>query len=169
MTMKPLLAVLLLAAAALTAAGQDKKLSVKHLKKADPDSLYFSTFVVDECPGTEDSYEKIVEGELLRARIAPQSGWRFYEIFLNTIINCTNPGGSSMAYDLDIHFAVFHSVLDPAPDKIEFNVLLYLDGYGSVGLKTHSSPQEVERHLKSLLKEYVSAALTDYLKANFTE
>ena len=168
MLAKALLTVLI-AGVTLTAAGQDKKYSIKHLKKTNPDVLYFSLYLDNKCPGTLEAYEEIVEGELLRARIAPQSGWRFYEIFLNTIINCTNPGGTSMAYDLDIHFAVFHPVLDPGPDEIEFNVLHYLDGYGSVGLRTHHSPQEVERVLRSFLKEYVSMALTDYLKANFTE
>lgn len=163
--MKPLLAVLI-AAVTLAASGQDKKPSVKYLEKADPDWLYFEIFFDDDCPGIEEAFENIVEGELLRARIKRQNGWRFNDLFLNVEVSCTPTKGSAAGYSLDVQFAQYRRILDPAPDEYDFYMVYHGRKYGAYGAHGTSV---LEEQLRSRLRETVSDALTDYLKANFTE
>ena len=169
--LKPLLAVLI-ATVTLAASGQEKKLSVKHLKKYDPDVLYFATHVYDDCPGTEESYEEIVEGELLRARIKPQESWDYHELFLQVLVVCNEDRKSSVrmiTYTLYVDFAKRYRVIDPDPDEFDsYEVRLGL-GYSGTGYRRGYGNAEVERGIQTVLREYVSAALTDYLRANFSE
>ena len=74
-----------------------------------------------------------------------------------------------MAYDLDVNFAEFHPVLNPGPDEYKFDVLLYSPGYGSFGYFSNHSTDEIVRLFKSYLREALSKALTDYLKAGGTK
>lgn len=166
--MKYLLTVLM-AATPLVAVGQGGKLSIEHLKKNDPNVLYFTLFFDDDCPGTQSSYEETVEGELLRARIKPKSGWSYNETFLHTDVSCTNPDNRVVAYDISVHFGEFQRVSAPAPNELEFHMILHAKPYGAFGFRSVYSTEEIERDLKSSLRESVSEALTDYLRANFTD
>lgn len=105
--MKPLLLAVLLAAAALTANGQDKKYSVKHLKKSDPSVLYFATYVDDDCPGTRASYETLVEGLLLRAQIKRKRASDLFEPVMLAKVECaTDPSDKrATAFSIEVFFA----------------------------------------------------------------
>ncbi|MYB62832.1 MAG: hypothetical protein F4X69_15855 [Gemmatimonadetes bacterium] len=172
--MKPLLLAVLIAAVTLPAAGQEKQPSIKHLKKSDPDVLFMGTSIDNSCPGTERSYERIVEGEMLRARIKRTSIWNWYEIALNVNVSCHRDRSQRgtmevLTYSIFVTFLVFYPVEDPAPDELDFRQVVYLPSYVGSGLSVNHDNAEEERVIHANLRNAVTNALTDYLKANFSE
>ncbi|MYB62447.1 MAG: hypothetical protein F4X69_13840 [Gemmatimonadetes bacterium] len=169
--LKPLLAVLVYAAA-LTAAGQEKQASLEYLKKNDPDSLNVVVFVEDGCPGTQRSYERVVEGELLRARIKRQPTWSIYEVRLMTHMQCAAQK-TGLVFLIAVDFFATYPVLDPAPDESDYYIVRYRDRsnsfFGAFTGYNDSNSVEAEGMLKTSLRDAVTDALTDYLKANFGE
>lgn len=172
--MKPLAVVLLMVAVTTAAAGQEKKWSVKHLKKTDPDSLNVVVWPTDDCPGTKETYERVVDGELLRARIKRTPTWRPYEVRLQAILECRRISDrTAFIYRTSVRFFAMYPVLDSAPDEEDYYVVHYADGFvigrGAFGFLPGYNSDKIERVLKTGLRDAVSDALTDYLRANFTE
>ena len=166
--MKSLAVVLLIAAVTTAVAGQDKKTSAGYLKKVNPDSLYYAVHIDDDCPGTERSYERIVQGELLRARIKPKQYWEMYDRFLDVLVGCAvRDDSEAYAYSLDVRFAQHRPILHPASDEYDFYVVHIGTKYGVFGFR--GTGKDDEQHLQTLLRTAVTNALDDYLKANFTD
>ena len=147
-----------------TVSGQGMDVPIGHLKKPTPDVLAFAVLPMG-CPGTQVEYTKIVEGELLRARIKPSPQWNFFELTLLAELSC-EPSESQLTwiFDLDVSFIVTHPVENPQNDEYSFYRVHYDPIYGTFGVLRNET---VINGLKTQLREQVGRLLTDYLKANF--
>ena len=82
-----------------------------------------------------------------------------------------------MAHLVQAWFAKNIQITSPIPgsshetpsDEWSFYIQRVSGPYGTLGFTTGYSSAEIERVLRSILREAVSDALTDYLKANFSE
>ena len=146
--------------------GQEKKSSIKHLKKPNPNELYISLNVDPECPGVDltEKYMGIVEGEFLRARIKRSLYWDYDEVVLFVRLSCGSTETTLSLYNIDVTFGTFREVISPADDEYPF-IFVYFEGgdgvYGTV------ETVELERKLQTGLSESVYRLLTKFLKANF--
>ena len=144
-----------------TATGQDR---LKHLEKPEPDRLFAWVSISNECPGSEETYNNIVEGELIRARITRISGkWPPEgELHLYTYLNCLDSAeGRITVYHLTVHFSrAFDQEAYP-------NAIVYFaPEYGYLGVAPMDEARTILLHA---MRNGVTRALTDYLKANFSE
>ena len=146
-----------------TVSGQGKGVPIGHLKNTTPNVLAFAVLPMG-CPGAQEEYTKIVEGELLRARIKPSPQWNFYELTLLAELSC-EPTESQLTwiFDLDVSFIVTHPVENPTDDEYSFYRVHYDPIYGTFGVLRNDT---VISGLKTQLREQVGRLLTDYLKAN---
>ena len=149
--------------------------SLDHLKKPNPFQLGIGTFV-SGCPETEEAYEKIVEGELVRAgvkrvpfpRLSVNAPVR--ELALSVVIQCigTEDGVRGLptltAANIDVVFNREYMTKDPSTGETTSTIVSYIPGrYGKTYLMGWGL---LRRELREELREHVSEALTDYLKAN---
>ena len=144
--------------------GQEKEPYIKYLKKYDPDVLALFSFLDDDCPGTRQSYEKIIEGELLRARIK-RGSYKNEELYLGVTVECT-VGNGTQGYSVDIYYGFDYTVVDAASDELGFYSTRFGSGYGFFG---YGSSIDTETTISDALRRSVSDALTDFLKANFDQ
>ena len=155
MTLRIIAASVLLVAFASAAAGQEEKPSP--LKKDNPNELHFTT-IATGCNDTEEAYEKVVEGELVRARIK-RSQYQQGDLFLIAAITCATNKVGFTATHVEIIFA---RKIGTDPNDY---VVTYSPGRsGSVRINMEI---EAIRAQKELIRESVSEVLTAYLKANF--
>ena len=186
------LATVLIAAATLTAVGQEadetEELPIwmrdyegiiePPKKKTGPDSLYVLYAQSGNCPGS--SYEDEVDGELVRARIKPTSSLfgAFNRLFLKVNVRCLEeqdrPG--NYLYEYDVYFAELASDDDIISSRAQrlfepfiagYFLRLYDPSYGSFGQT--GNKRSAESVIRESLRDAVSNALTDYLKANLVE
>ena len=149
--------------------------SLDHLKKSNPVQLGIG-FVVVGCPDTEKAYERIVEGELVRAgvkrgplpRLSVNTPAR--ELALAVIIQCigSGDGGRGLptltAVSIDIYFLREYVTIDTSTGETASTIVTYIPGtYGNTYLMGGAV---LRRELKEKLREHIADALTDYLKAN---
>ncbi|MCY3770448.1 MAG: hypothetical protein OXG98_00270 [Gemmatimonadetes bacterium] len=183
------LATILIAAATLTAVGQEadetKDLPIwisdyegitEPPKKTGPDSLYVLYTQSDGCPGS--SYEDEVDGELVRARIKPASSLygAFNRLFLYVYVSCLEEQDRPLnyLYKYDVYFAELASDNDIISSRglrlfepliPGYFLRLYpAPSYGSFGQT--GNKRSAESAIRESLRDGVSKALTDYLKAN---
>ena len=149
--------------------GQEKRPYWGHLKKDNPDELYFFIISEEDCPGTQGSYERVIEGELLRARIKRKHTWTVDEVILYCEIRCIETPQSSFQnhpWAIVLHFAVHLDVGVTEPDEDDRLMVLFYPGYGMFG---SFSKGTLEDRLKDTLRSKTADALTDYLEVNINQ
>ncbi len=144
-----------------TAVGQD---SLEHLEKTEPDHMFAWVSIGNECPGSEETYNNIVEGELVRARITRTTGnWPpDGELHLYSYLNCLDSAeGRITVYHLTVRFSrAFDQEAYPSA------IVYFAPNYGYLGV---APMDEARTIILDAMRNGVNRAITDYLKANFSE
>lgn len=127
------------------------------MKQDNPDSLGLYVRVSDDCPITKEELTKRIEGEFLRARIKPT---RSLSLNITVEVLCLSiaQGSSNTVRGHAVNYGIRFGA------TMEVNHFLY-DGpnHGSLLIVPKGSNQ----YLLDAIRDSVSNALTDYLKANF--
>ena len=115
------------------------------MKKENPNELAVLVSDNPYCPDTQQGYADIVTGVLTRSRISLALVGS--DVLLSVSVQCGGP-----AYSIDVHFGRW---LEGG------TVILFAAGYSSVGIYSNAT------YLRTVLRETVEEAITDYLQANF--
>ena len=133
------------------------------LQKSNPGELHVLFLFDNQCPNFKREYQKIIDGELVRARIKESTTWpRIGELYLTVDIDCLSIEDrdgrkTGWFYLVERSFKVFST----GPDiLLTHNRIL---GYSMGG---PSPRHDAAREIRRALREAVADILTDYLKAN---
>ena len=132
----------------------------QNLKKSNPGELYVLFLFDNACPDFKRSYQKIIDGELVRAGIKEST--RPGELYLWVEIACLamedrDGRSTGWVYVVEPFFKMNPSSLNIT--KSFYRVLGYSMGGPNPRL-------DAGRAIRRTLREQVSDILTDYLKAN---
>ena len=149
-----------------------------YLKKPNPDELFVALLHDEKCPGAEDSYQSIIDGELVRARIKESTSWPSYGVlFLMVDIDCfpIERDGINTGFFFNVRpeFGMELSVEREDRDFPRLNVerdyiVTIVNDHGRYGyvIGGPNFEDSTARRIRNALREKVSDILTDYLKAN---
>lgn len=122
-------------------------------KKKNPNELAYYISVASDCPIGEAQGESILEGVFVRSRIKPLGGtlnWLVQPLYLSVSVDCLKLTNQNPVYTLGVKFG-------NASEEVP---VFYMMDYGGFGIGT-------KRSLRSLLRDNIESAVTDYLKVNF--
>jgi hypothetical protein len=133
------------------------------MKKDDPNSLGLFVSADSECPFKKSDLEQLAEGEFLRARIKPTKNP--YKLNITLTASClkiTQESGQHMGYALT--YSIDFSIRMTEPNKA---LVAYEDSYAYGGiLASGSNKGGAKTYFLTTIRESLSIAITDYLKAN---
>ena len=160
--------VALLVTVSESAVGQDW--SVMPLKKTNPRSLYYNFTLDSKCPGPKFSYERAIEGVMVRDGINPSKQLeRLDDVFLDVQFSCVTLVAESMvAWRIDVHFSKYYFVENSTDGRYTYGVM-FLPNYGAFGAGPLLDMREGYASMakvQDIIRQCVSGALTNYLKAN---
>ena len=135
------------------------------MKKDDPNSLGLLVYADSACPFSTVDLKNMAEGEYLRARIKPTEPAAFIDeaVFLriNTTCVAMKAGDNHIGYAMS--YNVFFATIIDTPNTAWMQ---YSDiGYDGLSVSGEGK-EKAKTDLLNFVEESVSAALTDYLKAN---
>ena len=167
-TVAAILAVLLVTVTG-SAVGQESW-SVTPLKKTNPRSLYYNLTWDSKCPGPKFSYERIIEGVMVRDGINPLKQLeRLDDVFLDVQFSCKTLVAEIMVlWRVDVYFSKYYFIENSTDGRYTYAVM-FLPNYGAVGVGPLLDMREgyaSTAKVQDQIRQSVSNALTNYLKAN---
>ena len=131
------------------------------MKKDNPNSLGLFVMVSDKCPFKQSNLMKLAEGEFLRARIKPTDDMNDLNITIAAVcVKQTNTYGQHMGYGMSYSIDFSIRMVVPVPAYVNY-------APNTFGILTNgSSKGKAKTEFLASLREDISSALTDYLKAN---
>jgi hypothetical protein len=127
------------------------------MQRSDPNSLGLFVGLTDDCPITLEEVQSRAEGEYLRARIKATESLAFNLTVNIACMTTENQAGEMTGY------VIAYEVRFGTQTAAGANVLYELPDYGLL----LSGGMDEKKFYLDHIRDSVSNALTDYLKANF--